>query len=267
MKTQSACARPIAIAATSRRMTSEPTTHMSRCGRPQSVHAAALQGQARRYSDAGRRGRTLPAGRHHLHGQQAYTNTKALRAQFTAEGWRVVQRDAVRQGTGAAAQGLWRRLGYINFVGTPVPRVDEAKKLIYLDIDIDEGKPFYVSRIEFTGNTITRDKVIRRELLLEEGQVYNSRLWELSILRLNQLELLRDAEGRSGLREPSERRRRNRRSAAEAEGEGQELHRPERRHQRPVRARSSASTTRPTTSSAWARRSRCRPTSATCSAT
>ncbi len=66
-------------------------------------------------------------------------------------------------------------------------RIEEAKKLIYLDIDIDEGKPFYVSRIEFTGNTITRDKVIRRELLLEEGQVYNSRLWDLSILRLNQL--------------------------------------------------------------------------------
>jgi len=78
-------------------------------------------------------------------------------------------------------------LGYINFVGTPVPRIDEAKKLIYLDIDIDEGKPFYVSRIEFQGNSITRDKVIRRELLLEEGQVYNSRLWDLSILRLNQL--------------------------------------------------------------------------------
>ena len=78
-------------------------------------------------------------------------------------------------------------LGYINMVGTPIPRIDEAKKLIYLNIDIDEGKPFYVSRIEFTGNTITRDKVIRRELLLEEGQVYNSRLWDLSILRLNQL--------------------------------------------------------------------------------
>ena len=44
-----------------------------------------------------------------------------------------------------------------------------------------------MSRIEFTGNTITRDKVIRRELLLEEGQVYNSRLWDLSLLRLNQL--------------------------------------------------------------------------------
>ena len=77
--------------------------------------------------------------------------------------------------------------GYINMVGTPTPRVDEAKKLVYLNIDVDEGKPFYVSRIEFTGNTITRDKVIRREILVEEGQVYNSRLVDLSLLRLNQL--------------------------------------------------------------------------------
>src|SRR6185437_12259330 len=75
----------------------------------------------------------------------------------------------------------------INFVGTPEPKIDEANKTITLNIDIDEGKPFYVSRIEFSGNSITRDKVIRRELMLEEGQVYNSRLWDLSILRLNQL--------------------------------------------------------------------------------
>ena len=57
-----------------------------------------------------------------------------------------------------------------------------------MDIDIDEGKPFYVSRIEFQGNTITRDRVIRRELMLDEGSVYNSQLWEYSLLRLNQLE-------------------------------------------------------------------------------
>ena len=42
-------------------------------------------------------------------------------------------------------------------------------------------------RIEFQGNTTTRDKVIRREIALEEGQVYNQHLWELSLLRLNQL--------------------------------------------------------------------------------
>ncbi len=31
-----------------------------------------------------------------------------------------------------------------------------------MNIDIDEGKQFFVSRIEFQGNTITRDRVIRR---------------------------------------------------------------------------------------------------------
>ena len=80
------------------------------------------------------------------------------------------------------------QLGYINFGAIPKPSYDEQKKTVSLNIDIDEGKPFYVSRIEFQGNTITRDKVIRRELLLEEGQVYNSQLWEYSLLRLNQLE-------------------------------------------------------------------------------
>jgi outer membrane protein insertion porin family len=57
-----------------------------------------------------------------------------------------------------------------------------------MNIDIDEGKQFFVSRIEFQGNSITRDKVIRRELMLDEGSVYNSQLWEYSLLRLNQLE-------------------------------------------------------------------------------
>ena len=82
--------------------------------------------------------------------------------------------------------------------------LDEAKKLIYLDIDIDEGKPFYVSRIEFTGNTITRDKVIRRELLLEEGQVYNNQSVGAFDPAAESVELFRDAEGGAGFGEPSE---------------------------------------------------------------
>ena len=44
------------------------------------------------------------------------------------------------------------------------------KKLLTLNIDVDEGKPFFVRRIEFQGNTTTRDRVIRRELLVQEGQ-------------------------------------------------------------------------------------------------
>ncbi len=77
--------------------------------------------------------------------------------------------------------------GYIDFTSEPYPTTDEAKKTVSFEIKCTEGKRFYVSRIEFTGNTITRDKVIRREMLIEEGQPYNSQLVDLSLLRLNQL--------------------------------------------------------------------------------
>ena len=62
-----------------------------------------------------------------------------------------------------------------------------------LTVKMNEGKQFFVRRIDFSGNTTTRDKVIRRELLIDEGDPYNTDLWRLSILRLNQLGLrLRD---------------------------------------------------------------------------
>ena len=54
-------------------------------------------------------------------------------------------------------------------------------------MEFDQQKQYFVRRIEFSGNTTTRDKVIRRELLLDEGQVFDNRRWELSLLRLNQL--------------------------------------------------------------------------------
>ena len=54
-------------------------------------------------------------------------------------------------------------------------------------ITIIEGKQFTLRRLEFAGNTFTRDNVLRREVALNEGDVYNQGLWEFSILRLNQL--------------------------------------------------------------------------------
>ncbi len=119
-------------------------------------------------------------------GNKNVTNTRILRAQFALKDGEYFNYTAFGKGL-EQLRKAYGELGYINFVGSPIPRFDEAKKLVYLDIDIDEGKPFYVSRIEFQGNTITRDKVIRRELLLDEGSIYNSRLVDLSLLRLNQL--------------------------------------------------------------------------------
>ena len=53
-------------------------------------------------------------------------------------------------------------------------------------IRIEEGKQYTLRRLEFTGNTFTRDRVLRREFLLNEGDIYNSRALDISVARLNQ---------------------------------------------------------------------------------
>src|SRR5579859_1940247 len=82
---------------------------------------------------------------------------------------------------------LYGEFGFIDFVAEPDFNPDPKTGKIEMSLAVDEGKQFFVRRIDFSGNTTTRDKVIRRELLIDEGDMYNTRLWELSVLRLNQL--------------------------------------------------------------------------------
>ena len=118
---------------------------------------------------------------------KAVTNTKVLRGLFPMRDGEIFNTALVRKGL-ENIRKAYGELGYINFTAVPDTQIDDEKKLITLNIDVDEGKPFLIRRIEFSGNTTTRDKVIRRELAVEEGGIYNSRLWELSLLRLNQLQ-------------------------------------------------------------------------------
>src|SRR5262249_10766491 len=82
---------------------------------------------------------------------------------------------------------LYGSRGYINFTAVPLQDFDETKKIVNLTINVDEDRQFYVNRIAFAGNTTTRDKVIRREVMVQEGQIFNSALWDMSLQRLNQL--------------------------------------------------------------------------------
>jgi outer membrane protein insertion porin family len=82
---------------------------------------------------------------------------------------------------------LYGSQGYINFTAVPLQDFDETKKVVNLTINVDEDRQFYVNRIAFTGNTTTRDKVIRREIMVQEGQIFSSSLWDMSLQRLNQL--------------------------------------------------------------------------------
>ena len=117
---------------------------------------------------------------------KAISNAAALRGLFPMKDGDIFSREKVAKGL-ENLRKAYGEAGYINFTSVPDTKFDDEKKTVNLEIDVDEGKQFYVRRIEFQGNTTTRDKVIRREIALEEGQIYNSRYWELSLMRLNQL--------------------------------------------------------------------------------
>ncbi|MGA3089044.1 MAG: outer membrane protein assembly factor BamA [Terriglobales bacterium] len=117
---------------------------------------------------------------------KAISNNAALRSLIPMKDGDIFSREKIAKGL-ENLRKAYGEAGYINFTSVPDTKFDDEKKVVNLEIDVDEGKQFYVRRIEFQGNTTTRDKVIRREIALEEGQIYNSRFWELSLMRLNQL--------------------------------------------------------------------------------
>jgi len=82
---------------------------------------------------------------------------------------------------------LYGNYGYINWSYLPEQNMDPQTKTVDLVLTFQPDKQFYVRRIDFEGNTKTRDKVIRREMQLEEGKVFSSYHLDNSILRLNQL--------------------------------------------------------------------------------
>ncbi len=84
-------------------------------------------------------------------------------------------------------RNLYGIYGYAEFFAEPNFDFDETRKVVRLTINIDEGRQFFVNRISFTGNTTSADDAIRREISLREGEIFNSSLLDLSLLRLNQL--------------------------------------------------------------------------------
>ncbi|HEV2499791.1 MAG TPA: outer membrane protein assembly factor BamA [Terriglobia bacterium] len=82
---------------------------------------------------------------------------------------------------------LYGEYGYINFTANPDIEPDRQRHVINLALDFDEEHQYTVHRVNFSGNTKTRDEVIRRQILLAEGSVFNTALWDLSVYRINQL--------------------------------------------------------------------------------
>jgi len=64
--------------------------------------------------------------------------------------------------------------GYANVNITPLTEVNHKERKVDITFDVQKGEPVYIERIDITGNVNTRDKVIRREVEVEEGGLYSA---------------------------------------------------------------------------------------------
>ena len=86
-----------------------------------------------------------------------------------------------------AISDLYSRNGYALVSVVPNLTPDEQNKTVQVTIGIEEGDKYRIGRIEISGNLKTRDKVIRREIRLDEGEIYDSSKLKRSYERINNL--------------------------------------------------------------------------------
>jgi outer membrane protein insertion porin family len=79
---------------------------------------------------------------------------------------------------------LYRDAGYANVEAEPETELDPVKREVDIIVPIRRGPLVHVERIEIKGNTKTRDKVMRREMEIEEGQLFSETKLEDSKRRI-----------------------------------------------------------------------------------
>lgn len=98
----------------------------------------------------------------------------------------VFARDRLRQGVGRISD-LYADQGYAYVNVAPLTRVNDEDQIIDVMFDIEQGPQVSVERITISGNTKTRDKVVRREMKLVEGELFSASAMKRSKARINNL--------------------------------------------------------------------------------
>ena len=106
------------------------------------------------------------------------SKAEALRNLFPIRDGDVFNRNLIVEGLDKL-RNAYAELGYINFISVPNTQIDEGSQTISLDIGCDEGKQFFVSRINFMGLDESVFQNVREDLFVKPGDVYNRRLVKL----------------------------------------------------------------------------------------
>lgn len=86
-----------------------------------------------------------------------------------------------------ALTDLYSDKGYAFVNVVPLPYTDPETQLVDIGFDIDTGEKVRIGKIHITGNDPTFDKVVRREILINEGDLYQGSLIRASRQRLERL--------------------------------------------------------------------------------
>jgi hypothetical protein len=111
---------------------------------------------------------------------KAVTSFVALRNLFPIKDGDIFSRKTIAKGL-ENLRNAYGNLGYINLTSIPNAMLDEEKRLISLEIDIDEGRQFLLTEIHILGV----DEASQQEILKDApiGQIYNARLFGLFLKR------------------------------------------------------------------------------------
>src|SRR6185369_8708957 len=86
-----------------------------------------------------------------------------------------------------SVQTLYRDAGYANVEAPPETQLDPDTQEVDVTVPIRRNQLVYFGRIEIRGNTKTRDKVIRREMEVEERKLFSETQLERSKRRITAL--------------------------------------------------------------------------------
>ncbi len=125
-------------------------------------------------------------------GNKAFLEAE-LRKKITLKTGNVFSKEAVKKDI-TAITDLYTQNGYAMANVFPDIVPDEERKEVKVTYKIEEGEIFRIGRIEISGNIKTRDKVIRREVRLDEGDKFNSALLKRSYERINNLNFFESVE-------------------------------------------------------------------------
>jgi outer membrane protein insertion porin family len=126
----------------------------------------------------------------HTFGEVTVSGNKVFTADqiigdFPLKKGEIIRRKAIQTRADAFGEA-YRMRGYIYAYVNP-EYVVRDNNVVDVHMQVYEGDQFHLGRLEFQGNTTTKDKVLRREIFLEEGQIMDMETFKQSLYKLGQL--------------------------------------------------------------------------------